>query len=239
MSTSPFEPQGLALTAYLAGDLDAELVIRRDDGLEQPLPTKHYFRDSGEFDAMERAAVQRCYGEILDVGAGAGTHSLCLQDNGLAVTALEINPQSAAIMLRRGVKQVQCADIFDFHDGPFDTILMMGHGIGMVETMAGLDRFLGHVRQLLAKEGQILLDSQDVRVTDNPQHLAYQDANRQVGRYVGEIRVQLGFRGIFGSIFGWLLIDPQMLTDRAHQARWACEIVACDESGHYLARLTP
>jgi hypothetical protein len=54
---------------------------------------------------------------------------------------------------------------------------MMGHGIGMVETLAGLDRFLAHARGWLSGDGQILLDSQDVRVTDDPKNLAYQGAN--------------------------------------------------------------
>jgi hypothetical protein len=55
---------------------------------------------------------------------------------------------------------------------PFHTILMMGHGIGMVETIAGLHRFLNHARGLVSEDGQVLLDSGDVRVRDNAAHLA-------------------------------------------------------------------
>jgi hypothetical protein len=56
--------------------------------------------------------------------------------------AIDIDAQAATIMAWRGVKEGHCADILTFDGGPFDTILMMGHGIGMVETVAGLDRFL-------------------------------------------------------------------------------------------------
>jgi len=47
-----------------------------------------------------------------------------------------------------------------------------------------LDRLLLRIRGLLAPNGQVFLDSLDVRRTQDPQHLTYQDTDRQVGRYV-------------------------------------------------------
>jgi len=60
---------------------------------------------------------------------------------------------------------------------------------------AVLERFLAHAHRLLRSDGQLLLDSVDVRVTSDPLHLAYQEANRVAGRYIGEIRLQFEFRG--------------------------------------------
>ena len=52
---------------------------------------------------------------------------------------------------------------------------MMGHGIGMVETIAGLDRFLEQTRGFMSETGHVLLDSLDVRkkslLLDRPSHL--------------------------------------------------------------------
>ena len=59
----------------------------------------------------------------------------------------------------------------------------------MVQTLCGLDRFLRHARQLIKPNGQLILDSLDVRRTMDPKHLAYQEANRRAGRYFGEIRM--------------------------------------------------
>ena len=58
---------------------------------------------------LEWIALQHCRGRILDIGAGAGSHSLALQQLGQEVTALEISPLAAGIIKARGVSQVLCA----------------------------------------------------------------------------------------------------------------------------------
>ena len=135
------------------------------------------------------------------------------------------------------LKKFLTAYIFEFQGGPFDTILMMGHGIGMVETIDGLDRFLAHTRGILSEDGQVLLDSLDVRPTDDPGNLAYHEANRQEGRYIGEIRLQFEFQSNKGPYCGWLHIDPETLKEHAGKAGWKCEVIMKD-NGNYLARLS-
>jgi SAM-dependent methyltransferase len=237
MDPKAMEPQGLALRAYYEGDLDAELTIHRDDGVDDAMRVSHFFRDPSEFTGIETGAINLCSGHVLDAGAGTGIHSQVLQQKGVAVTAIDISPQAVAIMVRQGVKDVHCVDIFRFDDGPFATVLMMGHGIGMVETIGGLSRFLSHARGLVSKNGQVLLDSLDVRLTDDPGHLSYHEANRRAGRYIGEIRLQLSFLGKTGPPCGWLHVDPQTLREQAESTGWRSELIRQEESGHYLARL--
>jgi len=237
MNPGAMEPFGHALRAYLAGDAGAELIVRRDDGKASALPVAVFFRDESGFTELERSATALCRGRVLDIGAGAGSHSIVLQRRGHPVTALDISPEAAAVARRRGVSAVHCADIFDFTGGPFDTLLMMGHGIGMVETLDGLQRFLAHAPTLLAADGQLLLDSLDVRVTDDTENLAYHAANRAAGRYIGEIRMRFEFAGRTGPYCGWLQVDAATLCAHAERAGWRCEVVHQDESGSYLARL--
>lgn len=239
MQSGAMIPQGRALKAYFEGDRGAQLTVRRDDGLEYALPVSHFFRTPSEFTPLEIAALERCRGRVLDIGAGSGLHSLALQERGLAVTALEISPEAVEVMARRGVRGVRCADIFQFNEGPFDTLLMLGHGIGITENLAGLERFLKMAWRLLAPGGRLLLDSTDVRRTDDPRHLAYHEANRKAGRYVGEIRIQLEFAGRSGPHCGWLHVDPETLAARAAQAGWSCEIVREEPAWGYLACLEP
>jgi len=231
------EPQGWALRAYYEGDLDAELIIHRDDGVDDPLPVSHFFRDPSEFTGIETSAIDLCSAHVLDAGAGTGLHSLVLQQKGVAVTAIDINPKAVAIMAQQGVKDARTADIFGFDGGPFATILMLGHGVGMVETIGGLSRFLSHAGGLISKNGQVLLDSGDVRLTDDPRHLAYHEANRRAGRYIGEIRLRLSFRGKMGPRCGWLHVDPETLREQAESTGWSSTVIRQEESGHYLARL--
>jgi hypothetical protein len=81
------------------------------------------------------------------------------------------------------------------------------------------------------------LDSLDVRVTDDPSNLAYQRANQQAGRYIGEIRMQFEYQGHKGPYCGWLHIDSVTLKEHAANAGWKCEVITEDENGNYLAQL--
>ena len=237
MNPQAMEPFGNALVAYFEGDTGAEVVVRRDDGLAAPIPVSHFFRDESGFTEIEKNAIMLCKGHILDIGAGTGLHSIVMQRKGCQVTAIDISPQAAGIMKLIGVKDVRYADVFEFDGGPFDTLLMLGHGIGMAESMVGLDRFLSKARTLLTDGGQVIMDSLDVRMTDSPANLAYHEANRQAGRYVGEIRIQFEFRGMNGPFCGWLQVDDETLSQHAGMWGWQCEIIQRGDTGDYLARL--
>jgi len=238
MDPKAMEPYGAALSAYFEGDANAEVIVRRDDGEESKLPISYFFRQPSAFTPIENAAIDYCTGHVLDVGAGTGVHTLALQEKGFQVTAIDVNSAAVQIMTRRGVKDVHRADLFKCQYEPVDTILMMGHGIGMVETIEGLDRFLIHARGLLSEEGQILLDSLDVRTTGDPKNLAYHESNRRAGRYIGEIRVQFEYQGKHGPFCGWLHVDGGTLKEHAAKAGWKCDVVLEENTGNYLARLT-
>ena len=238
MHKDAMKPFGEALLAYFEGDKTSELILRRDDGQGNSVPCSLFFRDQSGFAPIDKAAIENCRGRVLDVGAGSGLHSLAHQHKGLSVTAIHINPVAVLIMKKRGLSDVHCADIFEFQTSHFDTVLMMGHGIGMVETIAGLDQFLTHAHELVTEDGQLLFDSLDVRCTVDPANLAYREANRQAGRYIGEIRMQSEFQGEESPYFGWLHVDAATLNDHAESAGWRCEVVHRCETGDYLARLT-
>lgn len=237
MDPKAMEPFGRALLAYSGGDSRAEVVVRRDDGTEATIPAALFFREESGFTELERTATGLCRGSVLDIGAGAGSLSAVLQRRGHPVTAIDISPEAIAVARGRGVVVVHCADVFDFEGGPFDTLLMMGHGIGMVETLGGLRRFLARAHSLLAVAGQLIVDSLDVRVTNDPANLAYHEANRIAGRYVGEVRMQFDFHGRKGPYCSWLQVDSETLRGLSEQAGWECEVVRRGENGNYLARL--
>jgi SAM-dependent methyltransferase len=239
VNTQAMDPHGQALLDFFHGDASATVLVHRDDGVVDELPARVFFREPAEFSPIEKAALARCRGRVLDIGAGTGCHSLALQERGLEVLAIDVAPQAVEIMSKRGVEDARLADVFAFHGGPFDTLLMMMHGIGLVQDLAGLDRFLAHARTLLKPGGQILLDSLDVRCTQDPRHLAYQQANRQAGRYFGEIRLRFEYKGRMGPSFGWLHVDAVTLEEHAGRAGWSCEVMRREESGDYLARLAP
>ncbi len=239
MDSDAMVPFGRALKAYHDGRTDAAVIMRREDGFEVPMPVEAFFQGEANFTIFEANAVQLCRGTVLDIGAGTGKLSLAVQKHGCAVTAIDISPEAVDVMRKRGLTNVSCVDAFAYHGGPFDTILLMGHGIGMVESLSGLGAFLAHVRTLIAGDGQLILDSLDVRRTRDPRHLAYHEMKRRAGAYEGEIRVQLAFEEMTGPFCGWLQVDPDLLKRYSETGGWRCSVLMANDGGEYLAKLTP
>ncbi len=237
MNPEAMKPHGKALLDYHHGNVSAAVTIVRDDGWTDVMPTASFFRQADSLD-LERLALDLCTGQILDAGAGTGLHTLFLQNKGFKVTAIDVVPEAIQIMRERGISDAQQADIMTFGGSHFDTILMMGHGIGMVENIAGLAQFLVRTHDLLSLTGQVLLTSLDARITSNPTHLEYQKRNLGSGRYVGEIRMQFKYREIEGPFFGWLHVDPETLKTHAERHNWVCDLVSKQDDGNYLASLT-
>jgi SAM-dependent methyltransferase len=237
MHPEAMKPYGFALRDYFKGNKSATLTVIRDDGLTEIMPVKPYFRNAQEFE-IERIALEMVHGRVLDVGAGTGLHSIFLQEKGLKVCAIDILPQAIQIMHERGVLNILQVDIMSYNDEKFDTIIMMGHGIGAVENISGLDRFLGYAGNLLNPAGQILFTSLDVRITNNPKTLAYQKQNIESGCYFGEIRMQFKYDNIKGPIFSWLQVDPDTMKEHANEFGWICEVIHMQDDGNYLAKLS-
>ena len=68
-------------------------------------------------------------------------------------------------------------------------------------------------------------------------HLVYHAANRQAGRYIGQVQMQLKFQGEKGDFFYWLHVDPETLMDHAETAVWKFKSLHQGETGDYLAKL--
>lgn len=238
MNSEAMQAYGLALVDYLKGNKEAVITVCRDDGFQSELPARVFLRPPEEFSAIERKAIELCRGAILDVGAGGGSISLFLQSKRARIKAIDICPELVGIMRWRGVENVEQADIFQLDNAQFDTILLLGNGIGMVETINGLESFLNKAAGLLKPGGQLIFDSLDVRKTDIREHLKYQKANKKAGRYFGEIRMQFRYGDKESPFFGWLQVDADTLQEYAVKTGWACKIVLEQDDGEYLAQLT-
>jgi SAM-dependent methyltransferase len=238
MKSAAWRPHGAALLDYFKGETSAAVVVHGDDGETETVPIRVFFRGPADFSALEEAALDLCRGRVLDAGAGSGCHSLVLQEQGLPVCAIDIAPEAVEVMRRRGVEDARCADVFSFEAEPFDTVLLMMNGIGVVEDLAGLDRFLAGVGRLLKPDGQVLLDSYDPGWTEDRDNGLPPAAGALRNRYGGEMRFRLEYQGAMGPCLRWLFVDSGTLVDHASRAGWSCEVVWQEEEGHYLARLT-
>ena len=82
------------------------------------------------------------------------------------------------------------------------------------------------------------MDSLDVRVTSELDHLAYHERNRNLGRYFGVVGLQLEFNGHYGQPFKLLHIDPDTFNKIAKDLCWKFTILHKVENGDYLAKIS-
>jgi len=224
---------GDALHAYFIGNTRDKLMLHTSYGDLEEMPIDVFFREPGDFPELEHIALALCDGRTLDVGAGAGSHALYLQERGFDVTALELSPGACSVMCQRGIRNVLQHDFFDYRGERYDTLLFLMNGVGLAGTVAGLSTLLQHCRALLRKGGQLLFDSSDIN---------YLYADGSVERphaYQGEIRYQYEYKGVTGEPFNWLFIDQEMLARIARTEGWVVQVVFEDENDQYLARMEP
>lgn len=200
---------------------------------EDEIPVKTLFREEDEMPEIERKALEMAKGKTLDVGAGAGCHSLILQKRGIDVTAIDISPLSVETMKARGVKKAFEQDFYSL-DGRYDTILMLMNGIGIVGTLNRMPMFFHHLDKILASDGQLLCDSSDISyVFENEEGIIeLPDTD-----YYGEINYQMRYRDIIGEPFSWLFIDAETLRQVAEKHGYAVEIIVEGKHDDYLARI--
>jgi SAM-dependent methyltransferase len=166
MTTTAPDILGQALLAYHRGNANATVTVHCNVADDEPLPAAYFFRTLLQMPDLERLALDETRGRVLDLGAGAGCHTLELQSRGFEVKAVDVSAGAVQVMTERGVQQVARHDLFaplPATERPYDTILLLMNGLGLTGTLEGLDKFLVHARTLLAPGGQILATSSDVR----------------------------------------------------------------------------
>ncbi|RYZ37507.1 MAG: class I SAM-dependent methyltransferase, partial [Sphingobacteriales bacterium] len=153
---------GQAISDYYNYQRDQILWVHDRFGPKVEMPIATYFRSEAKMPALELAALDLCRGTVLDIGAGAGSHALALEDRKIKVTALDISPLAIEVATMRGVTKAVAEDIFSFSGRKFDTLLLLMNGIGLCGNMEGLRRFLAQAKKLLKPGGQLIFDSSDV-----------------------------------------------------------------------------
>ena len=222
---------GQAIADYYHNKRNSKLWIHNKYGVKEEMPVGIYFRSVDEMPDMELIALQQCDGKILDIGAGAGSHVLLLQEKDYDITALEISAHAAEVMKLRGVKNIIAADVFEFKEEKYDTLLMLMNGIGFCGTIEKFRLFLQHAKGLLNEGGQIVFDSSDVAYL-------YDGKAMPKDNYYGEIEYQYEYRKQKSEWFRWLYIDQDTMIQTAAAEGWSAEVLTEDEFEQYLVKLT-
>lgn len=226
---------GNALQDYFSANKKAELIVHSDITEDEVVPAGHFFRNFSQLPLVEKVAIDRCYGRILDVGAGAGAHARILHKKGLEVLPIDLSPGAVRVMKSLGLTNAREADFFEMPPELFDTILMLMNGIGICGTLARLDIFLEKAKSMLQPGGQILMDSSDIiYMFEEEDGTIAIDLNRG---YYGEVTYRFSYGESTGTPFKWLFLDFDLLESYAAKHGFICEKLCDGEHFDYLARL--
>jgi SAM-dependent methyltransferase len=230
---------GNALLAEWEHGADAgHHAIERDDGFVTCDAASPYF--AAWFD-VESAARRHIRGRVLDVGAGAGRHSLLLQERGHEVVALDVSPGAVEVCRRRGVRHTVVGTVRDLgseYNGRFDTVLLFGHNLGLLGSPEGAGDFLEALARLTAPDALVAGTNRDPYATGDPGHLAYHDWNRRRGRMPGHLTLRVRWQDLATDWFDLLYLSLDELDGIVRGRGWSvADRVAVDSS--YLAVLRP
>lgn len=228
---------GKAILDYQTNNSPQNIITETTISEEDEMSIAYLFRSFDEMPAIEQKALELAKGKILDVGCGAGSHSLYLQNKKqLDITAIDISANAIKTCKHRGIQKTFAQDILTVENEKFDSILLLMNGTGIFGTLENTPKFLQKLKSLLNPGGQILIDSSDIiYMFDKDEDGAFEvPANG----YYGELEFTISYKGETEDSFPWLYLDYNTLQNAALDNGLQCELILEGEHYDYLAKLT-
>jgi SAM-dependent methyltransferase len=229
---------GKAILDYQTNNSPEDLITETTISEEDEMSVAYLFRSYNEMPNMEQQALQLAKGKILDVGCGAGSHSLYLQNElNLEVTAIDISSNAIQACSLRGIKDARVQDVMTLENETYDTILLLMNGAGMCGKLKNIPNFLVKLKSLLNPGGQILLDSSDIIYMFDDD----EDGGKWIpsdNEYYGEVVFNIAYKGEKEKPFNWMYIDYNTLQNAAFANGLKSELVLEGEHYDYLAKLS-
>jgi SAM-dependent methyltransferase len=227
---------GKAILDYQTHNSPEDLITETSISEADEMSVAYLFRSFAEMPQLEQKALQLAIGKVLDVGCGAGSHALYLQEKGFDVTAIDISANAIKACELRGMKKAKVQDIMQLEGDQYDTILLLMNGAGMCGRLKNLPNFLQKLKSLLTDTGQILVDSSDIIYMFDED----EDGGKWIPTdvdYYGEVVFDITYKGEKENAFDWMYIDYNTLQNAAFANGLRCELIKEGEHYDYLAQI--
>ncbi|MCC7409438.1 MAG: methyltransferase domain-containing protein [Phycisphaeraceae bacterium] len=219
---------GKAMMDYLTGRRTAELM---------QIGCKTWFFEYDQWFEREQGAMQYVQGRVLDVGCGAGRHSLYLQGRGCDVLAIDKSPLAIKVCRHRGVRETRVMSLTQVTRrlGLFDTILLLGNNFGLMANRRRARWILRRFWAMTRADARILAGSGDPAANSNPDTLAKMESNRRRGRMPGQFRMQGRYGNCKTPWFDWLFVSETEMEELVDGTGWRISRFLRDNTDAYVA----
>jgi SAM-dependent methyltransferase len=229
---------GAALADHHAGRTGPELTLVVDDGFETPaMPPAAFFLPPSAWPADERELLTPApSGPVLDLGAGAGRHSLWFQERGDEVTAVDVSPGAVSVCRARGVRDARLGDLTDPPaDRPWAAVLLLCGNLGQAGGWDETRALLARLARLCAPGAVLLADSVDPTALTDDHSLVHRARNEAAGRHPGRTRLRLRYGEIETPWWDLLNLRVTDIAPLVDGTGWAVERHRIAGPDHYVA----
>ncbi|WP_413999399.1 class I SAM-dependent methyltransferase [Flavobacterium sp. W1B] len=229
---------GKAILDYQTNNSPEDLITETSISDADEMSVAYLFRSFDDMPNLEQKALQLAKGKTLDVGCGAGSHSLYLQnERDLDITSIDISKKAIEASKLRGLSSAKVVNILDLDEiEKFDTILLLMNGTGIFGKLSNLPKYLQKLKTLLNENGQILIDSSDIIYMFDED----EDGGKWIpsNDYYGELEFTITYKNEKEEPFPWLYLDYNTLQNAAIDNGLNCELILEGEHYDYLAKLS-
>jgi len=228
---------GQEIWAYYKGERTSEIVERDDGYFDVSSGPKMYFSEYDDWHSVDRKAMEFVKGRVLDIGCGAGRHSLYFQKKGFDVLGIDSSPLAIEVCKLRGLEKAKVVAIEDINFKPdsFDTIIMMGNNFGLFGSFKKAKMLLKKFHKMTSINGLIIASTRDTYKTSNPDHLEYHRINKQKGRMAGQSRIRIRFRKYVGRWLDYLIVSKEEMNEILKGTGWKIKEFIDSDNSEYAA----
>lgn len=219
---------GTAIKNFLEqGDKESIKVFYQgfDEDIIEPA---YLVREYNQWPYLEKLAIERCYGNVLEIGSLFGVHAKHLKQKKINVECCEIDPLAAKALSKEFVVHKGDAFKIDFQK-KYDCILILMNGLGILESYEQAGIKLKHLLSLLNENGKIIADSSYLEFLS--------DENEDYPN--GEVPYHMEYKSLKSANQKWLFLSLSDLNRLSEEHKFSFELLAYDEENHhYLVEIT-
>lgn len=213
-------------------------IFERDDGFIELGDPSLYFTHYNDWPPHQQKALRYARGRILDVGCGAGRHTLYLQEEADDVVGIDISPLAVRVCRLRGVRNAQVMSITQVSSkklGIFDTVIMLGNNFGLFGSWKRAKWLLKRLHNMTSEEGRIIGETLDPHQTTEPAHLTYQKHNLKKGRMAGQARIRIRYKKHLTPWMDYLFVSKDEMQRIVQDTGWGIKQFIDSKGSGYVA----